>query len=117
MTTIILSAAKLAGVSPSLLLAMCTVESGLDPNAVNLHDKGQSTGLCQVKVIACKQVGMKVTEAELLNPRTNAKCAAKYLSYQIKRYNGNIVQGVTAYNAGRDTGSLKYFNKVMGKLK
>lgn len=65
------------------------------------HDDGgaNSVGICQIKLKSAKQMGFKGTEKQLLDPKTNIYYAAKFLSYQIKRYH-SVQRGVVAYNRG-----------------
>ena len=124
--TIILAAAKSMNISGSLLLAICTHETGLT-NIVHHNDGGSpSIGICQVKYSTAKMLGFKGKENDLMNPVTNAKWAAKYLAYQIDRYGEEDWCKLTsAYNAGSYTESkispgmprnLKYVRKVQKKL-
>jgi soluble lytic murein transglycosylase-like protein len=57
--------------------------------------------MCQIKLSTARWLGYKGSPAKLWkDPRVNAHWAAKYLRYQIKRYKGDILCGVSAYNAG-----------------
>lgn len=99
-TAIILAAAKKAGVSGALLLAICTHESGLN-NVLVPHDGGSPTyGICQVKYDTAKMIGFTGVAKDLMKPEVNAKWAAAYLKYQKGRYEGDWVKSVAAYNAG-----------------
>jgi soluble lytic murein transglycosylase-like protein len=114
-------AAKQVGVAGSLLLAICTHETGLK-NTVNEHDGGSpSIGLCQLKEQSVKMIGFKGNRKSLENPKINALWAAKYLMWQLERYNGNACKAVAAYNSGTYKESkkkpgypknLKYVKKV-----
>lgn len=120
--TIILLAAKKASVSGSLLLAICTHESGLK-NIMVKSDGGSPTyGICQIKQETAKMQGWTGEAKLLMNPRTNAKYAALYLKFQLDRYEGDEIKAVSAYNAGRYNEShispgnprnLRYVNNVM----
>lgn len=122
---IILLAAKKAGVSGALLLAVCTHESNLK-NVMRPRDgNGPSYGICQIKYETAKQMGFKGQAKDLMVPRINAKYAAIYLRYQYIRYHGNACKAVAAYNSGSFLESeyhpgqpknLKYLNCVMAKL-
>lgn len=74
-----------------------------------------SIGLCQVKLKTSKWLGYKGTEKQLLNPTVNAYYAAKYLKYQLKRYNGNTEKALIAYNRGNAKGLTRteYSAKIM----
>lgn len=96
----IVTAAKAAGVSPALLLSVCWVESN-HRNVTNPHDGGSaSVGICQVKRQTAELViGRKSFHLE--RPEVNAKAAALYLAYQLRRYSGDERKAVAAFNAGR----------------
>lgn len=98
-----------------LLSSICYVESGHNVNAIHRHDgKGNSMGLCQIKLSTAKLMGFKGTEKDLLKPEINAYYAGKYLSHQIKRYSGSINKAVIAYNIGsaKQLTSTKYQARV-----
>ena len=102
------------GIPEGLLSAMCYTESN-HRNVVRHFDggTGHSRGVCQVKKIVARQVGMD--KANLMNPRENIEIAAKYLVYQKNRY-GTWHQGIVSYNRGKSSGRTKtniYFRKVM----
>lgn len=116
---IIIAAAKAAKVSSALLVAICTYESdGLKNIKVEHDGKGDtpSYGICMVKQETAEMLGYTGTPDGLMNPRTNAKWAAKYLAYhafnRYDNYGSNDWCKLTAaYNAGT------YFEskKVPGK--
>lgn len=119
---IILAAAKAAKVSGSLLLAICTYESG-GKNVTVLHDGGSpSYGICQMKYTTAKMLGYKGQAKGLMVPEVNAKWAASYLAYQQERYKTSDWHVIAAsYNAGSYNPSskvpgcprnLKYINRV-----
>lgn len=126
LTAIILMAAKVAKVSPELLLAICMHESNLK-NIMVPHDGGSPTyGVCQVKLDTAKMLGYNGNGQGLMNPVENAKWAAEYLKWQHKRYEGNWCKTVSAYNSGTYNESsivpgkpknLKYVKNVQSKLK
>ena len=107
---------------PKLLSALCYVESGHKVTAINVNDGGaDSLGVCQIKLTTAKLVGYKGTAKELhKSPFLNISFAGKYLKKQLTRYNGDIVQAIAAYNAGRcrfnNKGQIKnriYVSKVL----
>lgn len=121
LTTIILSAAKNVGVPGSLLLAICTHETGLKHKIVYNDGKTHTFGMCQVKHETAKMLGFKGTQNQLMKPEVNAKYAAKYLKYQFKRYNNDWCKSTSAYNAGSylldiknpsRPKNIRYINKV-----
>ena len=110
-STLILSIAKALGVPGVLLLAICTHESGLK-NVKVLDDNGSPTyGVCQIKISTAKMVGFQGKSEDLMIPNTNIVYSAKYLKYQLERYDGNWCMATAAYNAGTYNPS----EKVPGK--
>lgn len=86
---------------PGLLNAICWVESSNNPHAVNAGDRNApSVGLCQVQLPTARFTGYRGPASNLLNPRINLAVAAAYLHYQLKRYHGDYVATIAAYNAG-----------------
>lgn len=59
-------------------------------------------------------MGFKGSKRDLLNPQINIQFAGKYLSHQLKRYNGSIGKAVIAYNQGsaKRLITTKYQTKV-----
>lgn len=113
-TETVVAAAKAYKVSSALLLAICTHESGGLKNVLVPHDSGSPTyGICQVKEGTAKMFGYKSEGTGLMDPATNATYAAKYLRYQLDRYDGNWCMSVAAYNAG----SFNESTKAPGKPK
>lgn len=93
-------AAKKVGVASSLLIAICTQETGLKNVDVE-NDKGTpSIGACQLKMGTVLDMGFHGTRKELAKPETNAIWAAKYLKKQLDRYNNNVCRATAAYNSG-----------------
>lgn len=128
-------------VPTALLTAICTVESGegLNLQAWAENDGGpgnHSFGACQVLLSTAEHLGFQDTgnrcrdyntrqKAEyatcgLFGPVTNFNFAAKYLKYQLKRYNNNWTAAIAAYNSGSvkfcpPGGKLRNWNgKVVG---
>ena len=109
--SIILLAAQLAKVNGTLLLAICSTETNLT-NVTVYHDgKSPSYGICQVKYETAQMVGFKGKAQDLINPKTNAKMAAKYLRFQEKRYGDDWCKLVASFNAGTYNESKKYPGK------
>lgn len=101
-----------------LLSSICYIESHHNPNAVH-HDDGRSDslGLCQIKLETAKWLGFKGTKQQLMNPKTNAYYAGKYLKRNISRYQGDVTKAIIAYNQGsaKNLTSTKYSRKVISK--
>ncbi len=110
-TALILQAANIVGVPSALLLAICSHESHLQ-NTIVPHDGGSpSYGICQVKKSTADMMGHRGHISDLMVPEINAKIAAKYLKYQLSRYNNDWCKSVAAYNAGKFIQSSKYPRK------
>jgi len=104
---------------PHLLESVCFVETGHNASAYVADDKGTpSVGICQVKYATAKAMGFKGIERDLMRPDVNAYYAAKYLSYQIKRYHSNLARAVTAYNKGNSSGdgNTAYYRSVRQQM-
>lgn len=103
-----------------LLESICFVESNYKIAAVHYNDgNGHSLGICQIKYKTAKSVGYKGTESRLMKPAINIYWAGMYLSKQLKRYKGNHIKAIAAYNAGTHrvnsqgkTMNRKYVDKV-----
>lgn len=84
-----------------LLSAVCWVESNHDVRVYLANDGGSpSHGLCQVKLATARSMGFRGGEIELRKPETNIHYAAKYLSHQLIRYDGDARKAIAAYNSG-----------------
>lgn len=103
-----------------VLAATCFIESSYRVNAIHKDDgNGDSLGVCQVKLATAKWMGFKGTEKQLMKPEINVYYAAKYLKYQLKRYDNNIPRALTAYNRGNAKGLTRsaYSDKILKHLK
>lgn len=99
--TAITLAAKQVGVSASILVAVCSHESGGFRYNHNENDKGTpSFGACQVKEATALQMEFKLNRKQLSDPKINAMIAAKYLKWQLNQYDNDYCHAVAAYNSG-----------------
>lgn len=102
-----------------LLLAICTVESSLKPRAIHPHDgDGTSYGLCQIKEATARDMGFEAKTGVLLDPNVNAFYAAKYLKFQMDRYEDDWIRALAAYNKGAShfhVSNQEYVNKVLAE--
>jgi len=97
-----------------LLSSLCYVESSHKINAIHKDDgRGNSVGVCQIKIETAQWLGFSGTEVQLMDPAVNIYYSAKYLAYQRNRYH-SIEKAVIAYNIGHagDLTSTKYSVKV-----
>jgi len=116
MILLLTQTAKMVGVSPQLLIAICMVETDL--RHINTPNDGATTsyGVCQVKLETAHFMGRVYNKPYLLNftskdisdLENNIKVAALYIKYQINRYNGDLCKAVAAYNAGSFKESTAY---------
>ena len=100
---------------PNLLSSVCWVESKHVATAIHKDDgNSDSLGICQIKYKTAKEMGFKGRAKDLFNARINIQFAAKFLSFQMKRYHGNINKALVAYNRGNAKGLQRsaYSDKV-----
>ncbi len=100
---------------PNLLESVCYVETHHNVSAYKPNDGGSpSYGICMVKYQTARGLGYNGNAQGLMDPKVNAYYAAKYLRYQIDRYD-SIERGVIAFNRGNAKGlhATKYSAKVM----
>lgn len=102
------------GIPKNVLRAICTVESGLDKNALKLKDgKHTSYGLCQIQYETAVFVRYGGDAQGLMNVYTNAIYSAEFLRFQYRRY-GNWYDAIAAYNAGKASKDRfgSYYNAI-----
>lgn len=96
-----LAASNTYSIPANLLSAVCFVETGHKTNVIHHHDgSGDSLGVCQVKLATARLMGFKGSYNELMKPEINIDYSAKYLSYQLQRYNWDFGKAIAAYNSG-----------------
>nr|WP_207711643.1 lytic transglycosylase domain-containing protein [Sulfobacillus harzensis] len=86
------AAASATGLSPALLKAVATVESGLNPAAVS---SAGAIGLMQLMPGTAAQLGVNPE-----NAAQNAMGGAEYLKSLLGEFHQNLSLAVAAYNAG-----------------
>lgn len=69
---------------------------------------GDSIGVCQVQLSTAELLGFKGTAKQLRDPKINIYYSGLYIKWQLKRYKGDIVKAVSAYNMGSYKESRKY---------
>jgi soluble lytic murein transglycosylase-like protein len=113
------AAARRHGLDPALVLALVQVESAFRPDAVS--PKG-ARGLTQLMPGTAREMGV----TDVLDPEQNLDGGARYLSWLLSRYGGDLRRALAAYNAGpgavdRHQGvppyreTMKYVRRVLEK--
>ena len=88
-------------ISPQLLHAIISVESGYDVDAVSHRG---ARGLMQLMPTTAARFGVK----RLSDPNENLKAGARYLSYLLDMFDNRLALAIAAYNAGE--GTVRRFN-------
>jgi soluble lytic murein transglycosylase len=91
--TLINSIASNQGMNPTVIKSIIAVESGYDPQARS--SKG-AMGLMQLMPETAQDLGV----ADPWDPMENITAGTKFFSYLLRKYNGNLVKALAAYNAG-----------------
>jgi len=99
----------------NLVLSIIFVESKGNKNAVG--DDGCSIGLMQLNWCAGtpQRFGVK-NKDDLFKVDVNIETGTRYLFYLIKKFNGNLISAISAYNAGEGKVGINYANYVMKVL-
>lgn len=102
--------AATVGVPETLLVGMLATESNGNQFA---GSHAGAIGLMQLLPSTASHVaGRNVSADELMNnPQLNLELGARYLKYQLNRYEGNFVKAAAAYNAGGAYCSGKCVNR------
>lgn len=91
-------------VPTALIKATIKQESNWNVSASRFeaHKTDASWGLMQVLLATAKEIlgNNDLTITQLMNPKTNIEAGTKYLAKQLKRYNGDLMSAIAAYNAG-----------------
>lgn len=96
------AAAAATGLSPALLKAVATVESGLNPTAVS---SAGAVGLMQLMPSTAATLGVDPT-----NTASNALGGAEYLKGLLNQFGQNLSLALAAYNAG--PGAVEHYGGV-----
>jgi len=87
------AAAARYGLDPALIKGVIQTESGFDPKAVS---RAGAKGLMQLMDVTAR--GLGVTDA--FDPAQNIDAGSRFLSYLLRKYDGNVTSALAAYNAG-----------------
>lgn len=88
---------KLSGVEPYLILSIMKRESAFNKEAVSVAG---AMGLLQMLPSLATSIDPKVNKNNLKNPDDNIKVAVIHLNELFKKYEGNLINTLAAYNAG-----------------
>jgi soluble lytic murein transglycosylase-like protein len=90
----ITDAAKRHGLEPELVMGVVKVESGFNPDC---RSRVGARGLMQIMPRTANHLSCG---ADLWDPETNLECGCKVLRRYFDLYDGNVIYGLAAYNAG-----------------
>jgi soluble lytic murein transglycosylase-like protein len=90
---IAIATARRHGLDPNLVLAVVSVESGFQADAVS-HKGAQ--GLMQLMPATARDLGV----ADALDPAQNLDGGTRYLRMLVAQYGGDLGKALAAYNAG-----------------
>lgn len=92
------------GLEQGLLKAVIAAESGYNPTAIS---RAGAKGLMQLMPETARRFGV----TDIFDPEQNIRAGAKYLSYLLHLFKGDLSLAIAAYNAGENS-VIKYGNKI-----
>ncbi len=94
----ILKVSEVEKIDPYLIAAVVQSESyGYE---YSVGDNGRSLGLTQINVYARRDKIRTLEYKDIIKPENNIRLASRALKYYINEFNGNLMLGLEAYNAG-----------------
>jgi soluble lytic murein transglycosylase len=108
----LISERPLGDLSPTIVLSLIRQESAFNPKAKSIVG---AQGLMQLMPNTAKQFKRRVSYKELYQPETNIRIGLKFLSKLIKKYDGNLIHTLAAYNAGE--GRIRKWKRELFKSK
>lgn len=88
---------KKQNLDPIVVLSLIRQESVFNPMA---RSPVGARGLMQLMPTTARRMRRSVREKQLANPKINIELGTKYFTGLVKRYEGNLVYVLAAYNAG-----------------
>jgi soluble lytic murein transglycosylase len=86
-----------SGVDPVITLSLIRQESAFNPNARSIAG---ATGLMQIMPKTAQTLNSKIKRNQLNNPDINLTLGILYLERLLKKYEGDLIYTLSAYNAG-----------------
>lgn len=93
-------------IDPLLILSLIRQESAFNPEA---RSHVGARGLMQLMPATARELKRGVRTTQLVDPDLNLKLGIKYFKRLLKKYDGNLIHTLAAYNAGE--GNLKRWMK------
>ncbi|MBY0516111.1 MAG: lytic transglycosylase domain-containing protein [Bacteriovoracaceae bacterium] len=84
-------------IDPLILLSLIRQESVFNPEA---KSRVGARGLMQLMPTTARRLQRSVRDKHLILPKTNLEIGAKYFQQLFRRYEGNLIYVLSAYNAG-----------------
>lgn len=94
---VLTKALKNEKIDPIILLSLIRQESVFNPLA---RSPVGARGLMQIMPTTARRLKRSVRDKQLVNPEINIELGTKYVKNLLKRYDGNLVYVLSAYNAG-----------------
>lgn len=94
---VLAKAMKKESLDPIIVLSLIRQESVFNPLA---RSSVGARGLMQLMPTTARRMKRSVRDNHLVNPNINIELGTKYFSGLVKRYDGNLVYVLSAYNAG-----------------
>ncbi len=89
-------------IDPLLILSLVRQESAFNPNA---RSHVGARGLMQLMPATARELKRGVKTTQLSDPNLNLRLGIRYFKRLLKKYDGNLIHTLAAYNAGQ--GNLK----------
>jgi len=97
-------------IDPLLILSLIRQESAFNPKA---KSRVGARGLMQLMPQTARRFKKRVKAYQLKKPKLNLKIGIKYFNKLLKRYDGNLIYTLAAYNAGE--GRVKRWRREVFK--